>query len=189
MIFAELLPAAIRDAFTNKVQVIADKHSINSDWLMIVMAFETGKKFNTGAHGNGAVGLIGFRSQTATELGTSLGSLAGMSATVQLDYVDKYLTRWNASKNVKGFTDLYTLIFTPAYVAQPDNFKIGDAAGSNTQKAIYNANRQAFDRGNRGYFTKGDIGKTVADWAGYSIVGMSLLPVVLLLIAAYLILK
>ncbi len=182
MIFAELVPTAIRTEFVNKVQAISDRQGIKADWLMIVMAFETGRKFNTGSHGNGAYGLIGFRSATAAELGTSVTALAKMSALVQLDYVEKYLVRWNVKSKVNSFTDLYITIFTPAYVTQADSFRIGDASGSTTQKAIYNANRAAFDKTNKGYFTKGDIGKTVANWAGYSITGISFLTVSLLVL-------
>lgn len=182
MIFAELLPANIRTEFTNKVQQIADRQGIKADWLMIVMAFETGKKFNTGSHGNGAFGLIGFRSQTAVELGTSVTALAKMPPVQQLDYVEKYLIRWNVKSKVNTFTDLYITIFTPAYVTKSDSFKIGDASGSATQKAIYAANSAAFDKAKKGYFTKGDIGRTVANWANYSITGISFLTVTVLLI-------
>lgn len=189
MIFAELVPANIRTAFTQKVQAIATKYGIKADWLMIVMAFETGKKFNTGSHFNGAYGLIGFRATTANELGTSVAALSAMNPVEQLDYVDKYLAKWNAKKNVRSFTDLYIVVFTPAYVAQSDSFKIGDSNGSATQKAIYNANKGAFDKSGRGYFTKGDIGRTVANWANYSITGISFLSTLFFLIVAYFLIK
>lgn len=188
MIFAELLPANIRTEFTNKVQLICDRQDIKTDWLMICMAFETGKKFNTGSHGNGACGLIGFRSQTAAELGTSVTALAKMSPVQQLDYVEKYLIRWNTKDRVNTFTDLYITIFTPAYVTQSDSFKIGDSNGNQTQKAIYSANKAAFDKTNKGNFTKGDIGRTVADWAGYNITGISFLTLAVLIVG-FLILK
>jgi len=189
MIFSELLPVSVRDAFTAKVQIIANKYGIKADWLMIVMAFETGKTFRTGSHGNGAYGLIGFRSQTAIELGTSVQALAAMSQVSQLDYVDKYLSRWKAGQNVRSFTDLYIVVFTPAYVSKLDSFKIGDAYGSATQKAIYEANKGAFDKEGKGYFTKGEIGRFVANWAGYNITGISFLTVLLVLIGGYLIYK
>lgn len=85
MIFEQYLPQNIRSAFTNKVQTISNKYGFKADWLMIVMAFETAKTFRTGNHGNGATGLIGFRSQTAIELGTTQYELSRMSQVQQLD--------------------------------------------------------------------------------------------------------
>lgn len=161
MIYEERIPTAIRKAFTDKVQLIANKYGFRPDWLMIVMYFETGGKFNTGSHGNGAWGLIGFRATVANELGTSTASLAAMNQVQQLDYVDKYLKKWNAGAKVKDLTDLYMIVFSPAYAGKSDSYVLY-RSGS----AGYNANYKAFDPTGKGYFTVGDVGKVIARFAG-----------------------
>ncbi|WP_051397883.1 hypothetical protein [Runella limosa] len=161
MIYEERISSATRKAFTDKVQAIANKYGFRADWLMIVMYFETGGKFNTGHHGNGAWGLIGFRSTVAVELGTSTAALAKMTQVQQLDYVDKYLRKWNAGAKVKDLTDLYMIVFSPAFAGKPDTFVLY-RSGS----AGYTANYKAFDPTGRGFFTVGDVGKVIARFAG-----------------------
>ncbi|MCA0232390.1 MAG: hypothetical protein LCH91_18110 [Bacteroidetes bacterium] len=166
MIFEQYLPQNTRIAFTNKVRAISSKYGFDAEWLMIVMAFETAKTFRTGSHGNGATGLIGFRSQTAIELGTTQAQLAQMSQVQQLDYVDKYLNKWKAGSKVNSLADLYIIVFTPAYAGYSQSFVIGSQNGTSTQRAIYQAN-PAFKNA-KGYFTIADIGATIARWANYT---------------------
>lgn len=161
MIYENLLPASIRAAFTAKVETIATKYGFVPDWLMIVMRFETGGKFNTGSHANGAYGLIGFRATTAKELGTSVEALSRMNPVQQLDYVDKYLTKWNAGAKVNDLTDLYMIVFSPAYAGKPDSYVLYRSGQSG-----YTANYKVFDTTGKGYFTIGDVGAVIARFAG-----------------------
>lgn len=179
MIYENLLPSSIRVAFTDKVRVIASKFGFNPEWLMIVMRFETGGKFNTGSHGNGAYGLIGFRATVAKELGTTVESLSNMTPVQQLDYVDKYLTKWNAKAKVRDLTDLYMIVFSPAYAGKPDSYVL---YRSGTQG--YAANYKAFDPTGKGYFTIGDIGKVIARFAGTVNTGSTSFLLSLLLVSA-----
>lgn len=163
MIYEANIPTAERSAFLGKVGTIAAKYGFRSDWLMLVMAFETGYKFNTGHHGNGATGLIGFRAQTATDLGTTQADLAAMSRAQQLTYVDKYLAFWNAGSKVKTLTDLYMIVYSPANAGKPES-TILSRAGS----AAYEGNK-GLDTTKKGYITIGDVAakiKKVATDAG-----------------------
>lgn len=79
--------------FARAVAGVADRLGIPAQWLVDVMAFETGGTFSPGISngaGSGATGLIQFMPDTARGLGTSTGALAGMTRTQQLRYVEKY---------------------------------------------------------------------------------------------------
>ncbi|WP_428658962.1 transglycosylase SLT domain-containing protein [Runella sp.] len=160
MIYEVNIPASIRTAFTDKVRAISAKYGFRPDWLMIVMRFESTINFNTGNHGNGATGLIGFRENTAATLKTTQAVLAAMSRVQQLDYVDKYLAFWKAGEKVNSLTDLYMIVFLPAKAGLPDSTVLFRSGSSG-----YSGNK-AFDTDNKGYFTIGDVGAMIKRYAG-----------------------
>src|SRR5262245_26842119 len=85
--------AKVSPEFRTKVVQIAARIGVDPDFLMAVMAFESGGTFSPSvlnAAGSGAVGLIQFMPMTAKMLGTSTAELALMTAEQQLDYVEKY---------------------------------------------------------------------------------------------------
>ncbi|MBD2694434.1 phage tail tape measure protein [Anabaena catenula] len=73
------------------VIAMAKRLGMNPEDLLRVMLLETGGTLSPKAHGNGAVGLIGFTKDNQKELGVTLGQLAKMTAEEQLPYVEKYL--------------------------------------------------------------------------------------------------
>ena len=116
-----------KEAFLSKVQQIASNLGIKPDWLMAVMAFESGidsKKVNSES---GATGLIQFMPSTATGMGTSTAALKAMTNVQQLDFVYKYLAPYKAK--MKTYTDVYMTVFYPAAIGKADTYVIG-AAGS-----------------------------------------------------------
>lgn len=155
MIYENNIPASERTAFVEKVRVISAKYGFRPDWLMIVMAYETGYKFNVGSHGNGATGLIGFRASTATTLGTTQAELSAMTRIRQLDYVDKYLGYWKAGSKVSTLTDLYMIVYSPANAGKPVSTVL---SRSGTQ--AYELNK-GLDRDKKGYITIQDAAYTV----------------------------
>lgn len=87
-------------SFARGVAGLSDRLGIPAQWLVDVMAFETGGSFHPGVPnqgGSGAVGLIQFMPETAASLGTSPARLAQMSRTQQLNYVEKYFSSFKKS--------------------------------------------------------------------------------------------
>ena len=70
---------------------MAKRLGMNPEDLLRVMLLETGGTLSPKAHGNGAVGLIGFTKDNQKELGATLDQLGKMTAEEQLPYVEKYL--------------------------------------------------------------------------------------------------
>lgn len=159
MIYEDKIPQAERTSFIDKVRTIATKYGFRADWLMIVMHFETGGKFNTTNHGNGATGLIGFRATTASDLGTTQAALAAMTRVQQLTYVDKYLAFWKAGSKVKTLTDLYMVVYSPANAGKSSSTVL-----SRSGTSAYELNK-ALDRTNKGYITIADAAHFVNQMA------------------------
>lgn len=93
----------------------------HASWLMSCMAFETGETFSAtvkNAAGSGATGLIQFMPDTASYLGTTIESLATMSAEQQLAWVEKYFQPY--ADRIKSLSDCYMAILMPKYVGKPD---------------------------------------------------------------------
>ncbi len=79
--------------FAAAIAGTANRLGFPAQWLVDVMAFETGGTFSPyvpNAGGSGAVGLIQFMPDTAKNLGTSSSALQGMNRVQQLVYVEKY---------------------------------------------------------------------------------------------------
>jgi len=121
MIFEEYVKEN-KDWFLWKVKEIASVLSINPEWLMFTMKFESGinpKKVNQISN---ATGLIQFMPSTARELGTSTEGLLKMSNVEQLDFVYKYLKRYKG--RMKSWIDVYLAVFYPAAIGKGDNYVI-----------------------------------------------------------------
>lgn len=145
------VPAAYRSAFIDKVKIICNRLQIDPNWLMIVMRFETANQFTPYVRNkySGAVGLIQFTEDTAKDLGTNQVALSLMSAVDQLDYVERYLSKYTGR-----MTDLYNTylaVFSPAYIGRPDAQKVYAAP---TTK--YTSNKE-LDTNNDGVITVGEI--------------------------------
>lgn len=69
---------------------------------------------------SGATGLIQFMPTTAAELGTSTGSLRGMSAVQQMDYVKRYfqLPRVTQYGPLRTQLDVYMAVFYPKAIGR-----------------------------------------------------------------------
>lgn len=93
--------------------------------IMSCMAFESGESFSpkirNGA-GSGAIGIIQFMESTAVGLGTTTDALAAMTATEQLDYVEKYFAPY--AHRIESLSDMYMAILLPKYIGQPDDAKL-----------------------------------------------------------------
>lgn len=112
----------VSEDFKNKILDISEKLKVNPDYLMAVIAFETGNKFSSNvknAAGSGATGLIQFMPMTAKSLGTSVEELYEMDEVKQLDYVYQYLRSYTG--RLKTLEDMYMSVLYPAAIGKGKN--------------------------------------------------------------------
>lgn len=117
--------------FDAKVEDIASNLDVNPEHLFKAMAFETGGTFDPAVKnkaGSGATGLIQFMGSTAKELTgadtkqAALKILGDMSATEQLDYVEKYLKPFKGKLN--SVDDVYMAILYPKAVGKDSEYAL-----------------------------------------------------------------
>lgn len=108
-------------AFCEKVIGIAARLGVDPNFLMAVMAFESGGTFSPSVKNklSGATGLIQFMPKTAVGLGTSLAELAQMSAEEQLDFVERHFRPFRG--RLKTLEDTYMAVLWPAAVGKPND--------------------------------------------------------------------
>ena len=143
------------DDFSAGVQSIADALGTRSEWLMLVMYFES--KLNPQAKNpfGSATGLLQFTAATATDIGTSTAALYNMNNVEQLQYVQRYLQRFKGRLNT--LTDVYLSVFYPAAIGRPDTYML------NLSPQWVEANK-IFDSNKDGKITVGEISKKINDY-------------------------
>jgi Transglycosylase SLT domain len=128
--------------FKTKVIKISGNLGIDPNYLMAAMAFESAETFSPSVKNSqsGATGLIQFMPSTATLLGTSTGTLAGMTPETQLDYVEKYF-KPHATK-LSTLEDLYMAILWPAAIGKSNSEVLfSKPSKAYTQNAGLDANK------------------------------------------------
>lgn len=131
----------VDEDFKGKVRAIAKDLSADPNWLMAVMAFETGGSFSPdepNRSGSGAVGLIQFMPATALGLGTTTAKLSRMTAVDQLDYVAKYYARF--ANRMQNLGDAYLAVLWPPGVGRADSYVMWERDQGDYRRE-YNANR------------------------------------------------
>jgi hypothetical protein len=146
--------ARVDQAFRVKVREIGKSLSIDPNWLMAVMGFETGYTFSPAARnpGSTATGLIQFIESTARSLGTSTAQLARMTATRQLEYVESYYRPY--SGRIRNLGDAYLAVLWPAAVGRPDSFVMWERDSGPYQREY--ADNSGLDVNRDGKITRGD---------------------------------
>lgn len=142
--------AKVSQPFRVKVREVAKRQGVEANWLMSVMAFETGNSFLPYVKNpvSGATGLIQFTRPTATGLGTSTTQLSRMTAVEQLDWVEKYYDQYKGQ--IKNLGDAYMAVFAPVGIGKPDSTVL-----YSSPSAAYNQNA-GLDTARKGYITRGD---------------------------------
>lgn len=145
----------VSEEFRAKVVSISKALSMDPNWLMAVMGFETGFTFSPSVRnpGSSATGLIQFMQSTAIGLGTTTARLARMTAVEQLDYVQKYYDAIPASR-VRNLGDSYLAVLFPPGIGRPDSYVMWQRDAGPYQRE-YAAN-SGLDRDKKGYITRGD---------------------------------
>jgi len=136
MIFEEYVKEN-KEEFIEKVIKISNELGIDPNWLMFVMWFESRLKANAINPKSMAAGLIQFMPSTAKALGTSTDGLLKMSNVEQLDFVYKYLKRYNG--RMKTWVDVYLAVFYPAAIGKPDYVITKDIVAK--QNKIFDLNK------------------------------------------------
>lgn len=144
---------SVSPEFRTKIKAIAAGLGTNPDWLMSVMAFETGKSFSPAKKNpvSSATGLLQFIESTAQAMGTSTAALAQMTDIRQLDYVQRYYAPY--SGRIGNIGDAYMAVLWPLGVGKPDSYVMWNS--TTIRRKEYLANK-GLDKGNKGYITKGD---------------------------------
>lgn len=131
--------ARVSKEFRARVRLIESNLGINANWIMAVMAFETGESFDPAKKnlgGGSATGLIQFLSKTAVELGTTTAQLARMSAVDQLDYVEQYYRPY--AGKIKNLGDAYMAVLWPRAVGLADSIVLWEKVGANARNYAAN---------------------------------------------------
>jgi peptidoglycan hydrolase-like protein with peptidoglycan-binding domain/uncharacterized small protein (DUF1192 family) len=111
------------ELFLNEIIAMSERLNVDPDFMMAVMAFESGESFapdKKNEAGSGATGLIQFMPNTAKDLGTTTAKLAQLTPTEQLFWVEKYFRRNAAGKNLASISDVYMAVLLPSAVGKPD---------------------------------------------------------------------
>ncbi|OQP59761.1 hypothetical protein A3860_36390, partial [Niastella vici] len=132
--------------FRIKVAEVAKNLKLDVNYLMSIMAFETGGSFSpsqkNGA-GSTATGLIQFMKKTALDMGTTTDALAKMTAVQQLDYVQKYFK--NYTGKLTSLEDAYMVVLWPAAATKDNDYVLfnkyeTDKNGVKTETLNYKQN-------------------------------------------------
>ncbi|MBG6173453.1 uncharacterized protein (TIGR02594 family) [Labrenzia sp. EL_208] len=143
------------DEFKKKVIEIGSRIQCDPNFLMAVMAFETGRSFSAkqkNLAGGSATGLIQFMPTTAAELGTSTAELAQMTENRQLDFVEAYMKKKANGRPFTKLADVYMAVLWPV------------AFGKSEGSAIFKHPEKAY-KSNRGLDLNGDKKVTVGEAA------------------------
>lgn len=145
--------AKVSPEFREKVRAISGRLGCSPDDLMSCMAWESGRSFSPSKKnmaGSGATGLIQFMPSTATDLGTTTGALAMLTAVQQLDWVEKYFQPYKGK--LATLADLYMAILWPAGVGKPMEYVLWD---QNSRPTTYRQNA-GLDSSHDGAITKAE---------------------------------
>jgi len=165
--------ALVSPQFKKRVIEISDEIGIDPDWLMAIMALETGRTFradqrNTQNPKSGPVGLLQFTEDGASSLGTTKDALAAMNALQQLEYVQKWFAPYKGKKKADGrallssLEDVYAAVHYPAAVRKADEatlYEKGKLYGKK-QRDLYKVN-SGLDENHDGRVTRGEAAEAV----------------------------
>mgnify|MGYP003108483956 CR=1 FL=1 len=108
--------------FLNEVARVANEVGVLPDQLLAVIDFETIGSFSPSEKSgtSSGTGLIQFLERTAKGLGTTTSELSQMSRADQMEYVGKYLNRYEG--DIKNTGDLYMAVHWPNGIGQSDDY-------------------------------------------------------------------
>lgn len=163
IIYIDKIPSNIRDKFRNKLIEICEDLDIVPDWLMVVIATESGFKTDAKNEYN-CSGLIQFCPDkvggfTKTIRGKeyNLSNIRTMNHYQQLDLIYDYYYPYK--NKINSIYDLKLVTFYPKAVGETDSYILGSHNG--TESNVYNANKSIAQNGHK-YIQVRDI-KAIID--------------------------
>lgn len=143
--------------FAVKVKAIAARLDMVPDFIMCVMAFESGLNPAAKNPQSTATGLIQFTEATANSMGVSTAILAKMGAVAQLDYVERYFrTQIATYGKLQTLENTYLAVFYPVAIKNPIDWVFPDT--------VWKVN-QIFDVDKDKRITKQEVSDFLYDWA------------------------
>lgn len=145
--------ARVAEDFRVKTRSVAKNLNYDPNWLMAIMAFETGETFSASTRNprSTAVGLLQFIEPTARGLGTTTARLAAMTAVQQLDFVEAYFRQFGS--RIRNLGDAYMAVLWPAAIGKADTYVMWESTGPYQRE--YNAN-SGLDVNRDGKITRGE---------------------------------
>lgn len=153
------------EGFKTKVLKIAKRLGTDPNYLMAVMAFETGDSFapdKKNAAGSKATGLIQFMPKTAKGLGTTTAKLEKMSGVEQLEYVEKHFDSVRGGKKLPTLSDVYMAVLWPVAVGRSESYVLFEKSSDPKINKRYEQN-SGLDVNKNGKITKAEATKKVQD--------------------------
>ena len=112
----------LENEFLIEVENLANKYGVLRDDFLTIFSLETIKTFSPcilNPHNN-AIGLIQFTGKTLEDdIKVSFDEMAKTTRVEQLEYVDKYLTKYKS--NIDDLTSLYLAVFLPSIIDESSN--------------------------------------------------------------------
>ena len=127
-----------KDLFTNKTVEISKNLDINPNRLMWIMNKESGLNHQAKNKASWATGLIQFMPQTAKWLWTTTKKLKKMTNIEQLDYVEKYYSRYKGK--ITSHEDLYLATFYPYAMDKPQDYVVWSEQSNRRANIIWRQN-------------------------------------------------
>ncbi len=125
--------------FIKNVEEIAARLKTKPEYLFAAISFETAGTFSPSIQNAiGATGLIQFLKNTAIALGTTTDRLKNMTATAQLEYVEKYFEPFRGKLN--SLEDVYTTILSGAPKKSDDVLFTADTPAYKLNPLDWNGN-------------------------------------------------
>jgi peptidoglycan hydrolase-like protein with peptidoglycan-binding domain len=150
---------ALKDPdFMSALQQTASNLGVETNALLGIMKLESNLNPQAVNKYTKATGLIQFMPSTARGLGTSTAELYNMSASEQMQYVEKYLRNAGVRSGM-GIGDIYLAVFMPAMLGKDDNHVISTAG-----KKVYDQN-PSLDHTKDGVLTVADVKQSAQRFA------------------------
>ena len=112
----------LENEFLIEVENLANKYGVLRDDFLTIFSLETIKTFSPCILNpyNNAIGLIQFTGKTLEEdIEVSFDEMAKTTRVEQLEYVDKYLSKYKS--DIDDLTSLYLVIFLPSVIKESSN--------------------------------------------------------------------
>jgi len=137
------------------LSIMIKENSLDENNALVLDQWSDKPTNKTGGH---ARGLIQFVPSTAKGVGLDQDKLSKMTATEQLDYVEKYFSDLPGGlKKITDYKDVYLSTFHPAAVGKGDDYVISSVALDKADDSTAYSSNKGVDIGEDGVITNADF--------------------------------